>query len=138
MLLDTAENPSVAGREESIVTDTDKPVRQYVLGQSSLEIVNSNVGDFVLPTTSVILVIEGNMRVSDIQYPGICNGLYKCILKDRADIAGSDRLRSYSPAMALEHEVITGEMLSVDTQQGKQLGRNESPVPSMLDGPSGN
>ena len=50
--------------------------------------------------------------------------LYKCILKDRADIAGSDRLRSYSPAMALEHEVITGEMLSVDTQQGKQLGRN--------------
>ena len=50
--------------------------------------------------------------------------LYKCILKDRADIAGSDRLRSYSPAMALEHEVVTGEMLSVDTQQDKQLGRN--------------
>ena len=53
------------------MTDTDKPVRQYVLGQSSQEIVNSNVGDFVLPTTSVILVIEGNMRVCDIQYPGI-------------------------------------------------------------------
>ena len=56
------------------MTYTDKPVRQDVLGQSSQEIVNSNVGDFVLPTTSVILVIEGNMRVSDIQYPGICNG----------------------------------------------------------------
>ena len=38
--------------------------------------------------------------------------------------AQSDRLRSYSPAMALEHEVVTGEMLSVDTQQDKQLGRN--------------
>ena len=50
--------------------------------------------------------------------------LYKCILEDRADIAGSDRLRSYTPAMALEHEVITGKMLSVDTQQDKQLGRN--------------
>ena len=50
--------------------------------------------------------------------------LYKCILKDRADITGSDRLRSDSSAMALEHEVVTGEMLSVDTQQDKQLGRN--------------
>ena len=50
--------------------------------------------------------------------------LYKCILEDRADIAGSDRQRSYTPAMALEHEVVTGEMLSVDTQQDKQLGRN--------------
>ena len=50
--------------------------------------------------------------------------LYKCILKDRADIAGSDRLRSYTPAMTLEHEVITGKMLFVDTQQDKQLGRN--------------
>ena len=50
--------------------------------------------------------------------------LYKCIFKDRADIAGSDRLRSDSSAMALEHEVITGKMLSVDTQQDKQLGRN--------------
>ena len=50
--------------------------------------------------------------------------LYKCILKDRADISGSDRLRSDSSAMALKHEVITGKTLSVDTQQNKQLGRN--------------
>ena len=50
--------------------------------------------------------------------------LYKCILEDSADIAGSDRLRSDSSAMAFEHEVITGKTLSVDTQQDKQLGRN--------------
>ena len=64
------------------MTDTDKPVRQYVLGQSSQEIINSNVGDFVLPITSVILVIEGNMRVSDIQYPGICDSYTKGIAPD--------------------------------------------------------
>ena len=51
-----------------------------------------------------VFVAEGMNRERMVK-----TSLYKCILKDRADIAGSDRLRSYSPAMALEHEVITGE-----------------------------
>lgn len=82
MLLDAAQLIVVAGREYAIVTDTYKPVRQYVLGQSIQEIVNSNVSDIVLPTTSVIFVIEGNMRVSDIQYPGIGDSHAKGIASD--------------------------------------------------------
>ena len=92
MPLHAAEFLPITWRENAIVTDTDKPVWQYVLGQSSQEIVNSNVGDFVLPTTSVILVIEGNMRVSDIQYSGICNGhtigITSDVLQDLTDSLG--------------------------------------------------
>jgi hypothetical protein len=49
---------------------------------------------------------------------------HKCILEDSADISRFDGLRCHPSAMTLEHKVITGKILSVDTQQDKQLGRN--------------
>ena len=51
-------------------------------------------------------------------------GLCQCILKDDIDIAGLDGLRSNSPAMRLENEVITGIPSPETLQHFELLFRN--------------
>lgn len=72
----------MAGREESIVADPDKPVWEYVLGEKIQEIDNIHGHDTMLSATSVILVVVGNSIISDVLYPGIADGNPKGISPD--------------------------------------------------------
>ena len=74
MLLDAAENLAVARREESIVADSDKPVREYVLGEQIQEGVNLHGHDAMFAAFPVIFVVVGNLRVGHILYSGIGDG----------------------------------------------------------------
>ena len=67
MLLDAAEYLTVARREESIVADSDKPVREYVLGEQIQEGVNLRGHDAMLPAFPVHLVIVGDLRACHVQ-----------------------------------------------------------------------
>lgn len=71
MLLDAAEYLTVARREESIVADSDKPVREYVLGEQIQEGVNLHGHDAMLSAFPVHLVIVGDLRAGHVQNPGI-------------------------------------------------------------------
>ena len=71
MLLDAAEYLTVARREESIVADSDKPVREYVLGEQIQEGVNLHGHDAMFPAIPVHLVIIGNLRAGHVQDPGV-------------------------------------------------------------------
>ena len=74
MLLYAAQLLAVAWRENAIVTDTDKPVRQYMLRKKIQERVDAFGLDLMFAAASIVLVIVGNCIVCHVHYSGICNG----------------------------------------------------------------
>ena len=74
------------------MTDPDKPTWEYVLGKQIQETHNAHAHDTVFPATLVLLVVVGDLRASDAQYPGIGNGhtigIAGNILEDEIDTFG--------------------------------------------------
>ena len=64
----------IARRENSIVTDPDKPFRQYVLREKIQECIDALGLDPMLSAISIVLVIVRDSAISHVQYPGIGNG----------------------------------------------------------------
>jgi len=66
-----AEFLPITWRENTVVTDTDKPVREYVLGEKIQKGVNLHGHDAMLSAFPVYLVIVGDLRAGHVQNPGI-------------------------------------------------------------------
>ena len=90
--LHAAEFLPITWRENAIVTDTDKPVRQYVLRKKIQERIDAFGLDLMFAATSIVLVIVGNCIVSHVHYSGICNGhtisITSDVLQDLTDSLG--------------------------------------------------
>ena len=74
MLLYAAQLLAVAGRENAIVTYSDKVIRQDMKRQQIKERIDVHGHDSVLAPLFVHLVVIGDMSVSNIEYPGISDG----------------------------------------------------------------
>ena len=79
----------ITWRENAIVTDTDKPVWQYVLRKKIQECIDTLGLDLMLATASVVLVIVGDCAISHVQDPGVSDchtiGVASDVFKNLAD-----------------------------------------------------
>jgi len=70
---------TVTRREDAIVTDPDKSVWKYMLGKQIQEAHNVHGHDTMFSATLVLLVVIGDLRVCDVQNPGVGDGHTKGI-----------------------------------------------------------
>ena len=74
------------------MTDTDKPVWQYVLRKKIQECIDTLGLDLMLATASVVLVIVGDCAISHVQDPGVSDchtiGIASDVFKNLADSLG--------------------------------------------------
>lgn len=112
------------------MTDPDKPTREYVLRKQIQEAHNAHIHDTMFPATFVLLVVVGNLRAGDAQYPGIGNGhtigIAGNILEDEIDTFGR-RARVNDPVFgkALLADLLINDETFLLEPSGKQ--RHESP-----------
>ena len=71
MPLHATEFLPITWRENAIVTDTDKPVRQYMLRKKIQECIDALGLDLMLAAASIVLVVVGDCVISHVQYPGV-------------------------------------------------------------------
>ena len=130
MLLDAAEDLPHAGRKESIMADSDKPVREYVLGKQIQEVHNVHGHDTMFPATLVLFVVVRYLFVSQVQNPGVGDGhtigIAGNILEDEIDTFGR-RARVNNPVFgkALLADLLINDDTFLLESSGKQ--RHESP-----------
>jgi hypothetical protein len=82
----------IALRENSIVTDPDKPFRQYVLREKIQECIDALGLDPMLSAISIVLVIVRDCAISHVQDPGVSDchtiGIASDVFKNLADSLG--------------------------------------------------